>query len=351
MSGKNSDEQFEKSGDTPHDSINAEAVEIKDADKEKKGKVYESIDPLDATLNEKTYTAANVRIDQNQANQRIPEPTFNPPPITEPTYAQAQQPTEPVNPALKNLPQKDVHNAAEVAADMVIGGYVMVNELANSAIQIGDRKVRNLTRKGLLNPRIPIPLPHGEVPMSVFIEKIFNAQSADAFSVSEEFKAEVRPPLIREFEKRGIGATDAQLILFAFGKDIAFKLPKLMGLLNNRKDTLNQLIELTEAVNKGRAPQQSATPPPPPEQNYQPPPEPTFTPPPPAPPRQPQGEVIIPEVIPDEDQPIPEPVVSQSMTVYEEPKAKRKYTKKVPFEQPKANQPHRPKGARNQFRK
>ncbi len=355
MTGKNSDDQFNKSGDIPNDAVgNTPAPEVKTTTERK------PLDPLEEDVVTKSYATGNVKSDKSQANIPIPEPIFNPPPSIPTVPPPPPPPDEPVNPQLKDLPKKDVENAAAVATEMVIGGYVFLNDLGNSAIKIGDKTVRNLSKKDLLDLRIPMA--NNQITMGQYIN-IYNSQGDGVFSVSEDFKEEVRPPLQRIFAKKGFGVSDEQLVLIAFAKDLAFKLPKFQHLMSVRKETLQELKDLTEMYRSGMRPAQNIPPqPPPPHQEpvqqqpvQQPvPPPPQYTPPPQYASR--DENVIEAEEIPLEDQPIADPDSNsntQSVTLYDsntESKTKRKYTKKSTAKPQNSNPSHRPKGVRNKLK-
>ncbi len=324
LTGKNSDEQFRTSGDTPHDSVNGEGKEIKST-----LPPLEPFNPLtESGVNEKSYAKPNIRVDPAQANQPIPEPTFAPPPVT-PTNEAAkpqgppQPPPPPVNPQLQDLPKKDKDNAAKVAANMVINGYELANKLADDACQISDTAVKKLSKKGLIDLRIPLQIATGQISMAQFID-VYNEQSAGAFTVSQEFKDEIRPPLERIFAARGIGATDMDLVLSCLGKDLAFKVPRFIQLLGVRRDMITQLKDSTAQWGKlmreqgaNNAPQNHNPPPPPPE--YRPDPQ-QPTPPPPVPHVDNSHiRTEVAEVIPFDDDNVN---ASQSMTLYEQPKKK-----------------------------
>jgi len=278
------------------DIINAEAEEVKEIP-------HKPFNPLlDEDVNEKSYSKATMNIGANDPNAPINEPVFTPPPIiTEEPKAQ-NPPPKPANPQLNDLNPKEKKNAATTAAHMVIGGYKIINKLANSAVQIGENAQKKLVKKNLIDLRVPLQLAHGVIPLGDLIQA-YNEESNDAFTVSQEFEDEILPPLIREFEKRGIGASDKDMILFCLGKDLAFKLPRFVQLLNMRKDMINQMIEVTEAYRGHSAmpTQPVSAPPPPPPSN----PEPMPTQPSPQPTR--RDEVVEAQQLPLDDTPIPEP--------------------------------------------
>ena len=340
QSGTNSDDQFNKSGDI-HDSLPKEEI--------REEKVHAPFNPLtEEAVNEKSYAKPNIKIDPNQINQPIPEPVFNPPPQQPDAPPPPPPAQEPFNPVMNELPKKEKNLAAQQAATMFIMGYEAVHKMGNNAIKIGDWRVKKLKNKNLIDVNIPLQLAEGRVPMGQFIQ-IYNEQSDAAFTVSQEFKDEVRPVLVRVLEKKGIGASDEHLLIGLVAQDLAFKVPEWIRLMKNKKDVLNQLVELTEQYRgaNGQLPPQQGSPnpvppqpqqhhheqqpytPPPPPPNYAPPQQhnnvpptppmntqPAYAPPPPPPP--PNVVINAAQDVPFEDQPIPEPESPQRQISYDE---------------------------------
>ena len=287
--------------------------------------------PLTAEpVNQKSYAVPNFTGDPKQTYSPIEEPIFTPPPInTSEPIEEPKGPTQPLNPQMSSLPPKEKKNAAAQAVTMAIGGYELVHQLANKAVQIGDGKVKKLTREKKIDINIPIRIGDGQMPMYEFIRE-FNQESNDVFSVSQSFKDEIRPPLERLFEKKGIGASDSDMVVYLVGKDLAWKIPRFIQLLGVKKDMLHQLQDVTEEYKKYNAqqgggnsapPPPPQTPPPPPRQDTKPP----YTPPPQTPP-------MFDEAIPFEEEPIPEPKdYGAASTIFDEtdvPKPKKSYKKR-----------------------
>ena len=293
---------------TEQDVINAEEVEIINEP---------AFNPLtQESVNEKSYAKANISSKGIDPNAPIAEPTFTPPPIqTDEQQQPRKAPPPPVNPQINELNPKEKKNAATVAANMVLSGYKMINTLANQAVQISENAQKKLVKKNQIDLRVPLQLAQGVIPLGDFIEA-YNQESSDSFTVSQEFEDEILPPLIREFEKRGIGASDKDMILFCVGKDLAFKLPRFIQLLKVRKEMINQMIEVTDAYRASVAGSMPQTPPPPPINND-------------VPPTKSETAAYYAEELPLEDK-IPQPTSnSDASVIYQsEPKPKRKYKKR-----------------------
>ena len=251
-----------------HEVINAEAVEIiSDSQTEQPLPPYSPFQ--EEEVNEKAYSKTTV--DPKDANAPIPEPIFTPPPISggQPNgNTPPNTPPQPVNPQLKDLPQKEKTNASKQAAAMVMNGYEALHQFGNWTLTIDEKNLKKLERNNELDMNIPIPVNGRFVPLNAWIDA-YNTQTADAFSVSKSFKEEVTPVLERVLEKKGIGMTDEQTLVYLFSKDLAVKGIQWASLRSTRKDTLNQLKDLTEAYRSGRINfgGQQPTNTPPPQQN------------------------------------------------------------------------------------
>ncbi len=141
-------------------------------------------------------------------------------------------------------------------------------------------------KQALIDLQIPVWVQGRKMSMLQFISD-FNAQVGDTFVVSQKFKDEVRPLLIEIFEKRGVGMTTEQNLMFIVVKDLAGKLSLAWVVIQQRKQMIDQLKEITEGfrgladLDKYRythggqytappptpAPEQPSAPPPPPPDN------------------------------------------------------------------------------------
>lgn len=73
----------------------------------------------------------------------------------------------------------------------------------------------------------------------------YNAQTKNVISVSDEFKDKMRPPLLRIFMKRNIGMTDEQLVGYYVLTDAVTKVVMVYGLMNQNKELINSLKEMS----------------------------------------------------------------------------------------------------------
>lgn len=182
-----------------------------------------SFNPLDEPINEKSYTRPNVSFNPNEIGADIPEPMFTPPPL-EPKKEEKREKKviEPFNEELNDLPNKEKNVSSEHLADMILDGYNLICNLAENAVKVSPSKLQKLELEGEIDLSLTINFGGVTVTLREFVET-FNEQSKGAFSVSEEFRSQARPILIKILKKKGIGLTDEQMLIMLFSKDIVTK--------------------------------------------------------------------------------------------------------------------------------
>lgn len=248
--------------------------------------IIDDFNPLGEPVNEKEYTKHNVRVDPNDFANPIPEPSFMPPPMSEPMTEEqkTKKPIEPINPEMKDLPKKDKHDAAEKVAEMIITGYKFAWGWADTKLLFDENKIMKMQQEGEIDLSIPLDVaPNVTMSAGEFIEE-YNSQSKGTLVVTDEFVEDVMPPLVRVLEKRGIGMTDEQYLMYAFGKHALTM--GMMGYqaLSVKKQMLQNMKDQTALLRQGT--RSNMPPPPPPQQQQQ-----QSTPPPP-PPSEPMEESI-----------------------------------------------------------
>lgn len=229
--------------------------------------------PLGESVKERSYTKPNV--DGANLEAEIEEPTFVPPSfedLEEPTGFESQEEQPFANPALNDLDDKDKRYATEQMVDVVLDGYERITGLANNLVQIKEKKIQEMIAKGEIDPRtrIPIDTSGNSVSISEFVQD-YNEQTAEAIQTSPDFKKKVRPAMVRVFEKRGIGMTDEQFLMYMFGTDIVQKGAVVVSLRNNVSGIMNMMKELSQQ----RMATQAPPPPPPAPKQETPPPAPS----------------------------------------------------------------------------
>lgn len=181
---------------------------------------------------------------------------------------------EPINPDFQEMPDAEKEAAAEQAAEMILGLYGGIKASAPKLIIITERKLKKMEQDGLINLSLPMQRsPNDPTRVTIVdIVKNFNASVSDGYTVTEEFKAQVRPALIRVLKKKGIGLTDEQFLLFAFGQDLVQTGFHLIAGIRQRNEVLNQLKDIYSAVKAsngfgaGNSNMATSPPPPPPPQ-------------------------------------------------------------------------------------
>lgn len=231
--------------------------------------------PLGEAVKERSYTKPN--IDGANLEAEIEEPTFTPPSFAdmeEPAGFEAAQEQQFANPALNDLSDKDKKYATEQMVDVVLDGYEKLTGLANNLVQIKDSRLQGMINRGELNPRVRIPIDAsgGSLSVQEFVTE-FNEQTSEAISTSDEFKTEVRPAMVRVFEKRGIGMTDEQFLMYKFGSDMVMKGAVVVQL----RSQINSMLDLMKDLSNQQAATAAPPPPPAPTQAAEPTPEPTPT--------------------------------------------------------------------------
>ena len=185
---------------------------------------------LDEAVNEKTYSKANVTLSAEDLNSPIDEPSFSPPPMDEPKQPKESAESirekknpEPFNPEMKYLPKKEQNMAAEQMADMMFVGYGKLHDLANKGLQISPKKLTKLQNEGKINLNAMINYEFGvEIPARDFFAE-YNEQMQNFFKLDQEFIDDVKPPLVRILQKKGIGMTDENYVIFRLVEDAGTK--------------------------------------------------------------------------------------------------------------------------------
>jgi hypothetical protein len=225
----------------------------------------DNFNPLDEPVIEKAYTKHNVKIDARDFQTDIPEPSLQPPPmsggLTE--EEKVKKNPEPFNREFNQMSNKDKHDSSGKLADMILSGYKWANTFADSKLLFDQQKLAKLQKEGEIDLSVEIPIsPSQTITAGEFIQE-YNEQTKGTISVSDEFEQEVKPVLTRVLEKRGIGLTDEQQLIYLFSKDILVKGFMMRQSLNVKKEMLETLKEATQSMRGvGYTPQMQSAPPP-----------------------------------------------------------------------------------------
>jgi hypothetical protein len=210
---------------------------------------YTDFNPLEEAVKERSYTKAN--IDASSISGELEEPVFEAPSFED--YDEAPNQSggggeDPgfANPSLNNLDNKEKRYATEQMVDTVLDGYERLTSLGNNLVQVKESKIKKMYAEGEINPGIQIPIDGAGNTVSVeeFVQE-FNSQTSEAIKTTPEFKETVRPAMVRVFEKRGIGMTDEQFLLYHFGVDLATKSITIFALRRQMSSIFDMLREMS----------------------------------------------------------------------------------------------------------
>lgn len=209
---------------------------------------------MDDDVSEKEYGKIHAEISDPTAT--IDEPDFDTPIIDlndgddedSPSLKHIQ------NPQTADLSKKDKTLAAETLADTVLDVYELLHIPAQKFVSISESDVQEMAERGEIGIDMEIPIvtdPNDpssiqNLPLLDYI-RTSNQQSAEMLTVSEEFKNKVKPPMVREFAKRGWGMTDLQVIGYEFAKDAGIKIAMMASL--KRQQT--QILEMLKTIHQG----------------------------------------------------------------------------------------------------
>ena len=230
---------------------------------------------LDGNVDVKNYGQINVPMTEQEKNTPIPEPTFTPPPFEmdddEGEQQTSEQPKEkvkkePFNEDLEDLTTSEKRKQAESMADMALGVYGYVHQLPEVFAKINESMANEAHLKGEINLYAVITFPDGRKSTIESIIQEYNSEITGAFQLSETFKENVRPYLIRILLKKGIGLTDEEMIAYYVVMDLVETAPKFFQLMKNKNKTFDELKEIsknlrTTGATNVTAPTNTETPP------------------------------------------------------------------------------------------
>ncbi len=226
--------------------------------------IIQDFSPLDAPVKQRSYTQHHVT--DVEAMGDLEEPTFQPPSFNdfEEGDGGEPEPERPFNQAYSELDGKEKTMGAKMMAEMAIDLYEKGCGLLGKLPEISEGKLDRLISEGEIDPSIEIPTESGSLGVKEFASE-YNDSIKDAFSVSDEFKEKVKPPLERVFKKRGIGMTDEQLLAYYFITDFGAKGVQAIMLRKTANGILDSLRENTLAIREQNAYRTTPTPTPTPK--------------------------------------------------------------------------------------
>ena len=207
---------------------------------------------LEDDVDVKDYGGINIEMTEQEKNTPIPEPTFSPPPfVSDIEDEEVEEPKKekkesvPFNDELDGMTPSEKKKQAEQMANMAIGVYEYLHQIPEGISKINEAKVKDMHLKGEINLYATIPI-SGSVTTIENVIKEYNSDIKGAFAVSEEFKENVRPLLTRILQKKGIGLTDEEMLAYYVVMDLVQKGQIFVQLMKQKKDTLNELKEISK---------------------------------------------------------------------------------------------------------
>lgn len=214
--------------------------------------IIQDFSPLDAPVKQRSYTQHHVT--DVEAMGDLEEPTFQPPSFNDFEEGEGgePEPERPFNQAYSELDGKEKTMGAKMMAEMTLDLYEKGCGLLGKLPEISEGKLDRLIAEGEIDPNLEIPTEGGNLGVKDFASE-YNDSIKDAFSVSDEFKEKVKPPLERVFKKRGIGMTDEQLLMYYFATDFGAKGVQAFMLRKTANGILDSLRENTLAIREQNA--------------------------------------------------------------------------------------------------
>lgn len=221
-------------------------------------------DPLSEEVVSKVNTAP-IGVDPQLLAQPIPETVFTPAsvadeinPLDEADNATSNNSGKgsaasnsfvPPNPELNDIPPKQKEMAAAQMVEYLMTGYQKLHQGANKMLQIGKKRVTRLQMEGKIDLQAAVPYEDGKfLPLSEFIKE-YNEDMKDFLTIDPEWKAQVVPPLVRIFQKRGIGMSDEMFVGLLFAQDISVKAKMYFDMRGQTASILQFAVEQTERMN------------------------------------------------------------------------------------------------------
>jgi cell division septation protein DedD len=223
--------------------------------------------PLDSRVKQRDYTSH--KVDNAEPLPELEEPVFEAPnfdayeDVQESSAGDSNEPERVFNETYSELSGKEKTLGAEMMAEMALDMYEKGCGLLGKLPEISESKLDRLIAEGEINPSITLQTEDGAVPIKQFAEG-YNESMKTAFGVSDEFKENIKPPLIRIFKKRGIGMTDEQLVGYYLLTDLGTKGVQAVMLRKTTNSILDQLKQNTLAIKEQSAPKTKTVEPTPP---------------------------------------------------------------------------------------
>lgn len=223
----------------------------------------ETFDPAEEVS--ETVTDVNMLTEENvidrshasasQTGEAAPE--WNPPPSftddqvhddkSEKDKGKGEQ-QEYVNPEMEDLPDELKEEGAGYMADMCLEVYGEgKRELGNLFIPIKKRRITRLDEEGLIDLSMTLRLRNNTTSTVQEVIDRYNSKATDVFKLRPKFVEEVRPILVKEFSKKGIGLTPMQRVCVSVALDLKEDMKIAVQLKGEADNIIDALKEATAA--------------------------------------------------------------------------------------------------------
>jgi len=158
----------------------------------------------------------------------------------------------PSNKSFTELPKAEQKRGAEQFADMALGLYQWVHEMAKDGLTLDKETLERKALKNKFDTRaLQVRLPKSQPDENGHVETMtlqeflddYNNNIDDALTIDDEWIAEVKPVLVRILTKNGWALTDEQFILYKIGEDLVKKTATLFTVVRYKNDMLKIAME------------------------------------------------------------------------------------------------------------
>lgn len=152
---------------------------------------------------------------------------------------------------------EEIRTEAEQMVAMMLRGYEKMHGLGRWAGKVDQNELMNQHLSGKIDLNLMLPLgKRGPVPVSQFFSD-YNESIDENIVVTNKFKEEITPPLVRIAIKRGWTLGDELFVAMLLSEDLATKVSMLVGL----KKSANLVLEACQSImKKQNAPVQEVKP-------------------------------------------------------------------------------------------
>lgn len=246
-------------------------------------------DPLlGANPKQRDYTAGLPSGNISSPAGAIPEPDFK----GGATSFGSVPPNQPDNrfQSTQELPPNEKAKSSEELAKMLVDAYsTNVPAIFAYFSKVSEGKLSEMAARGEIDLNVVLNMGNQSISVGDYFKEL-NHQADQAFAVSEDWKAEILPYVIRILQKKAWGVTDEQVVMYMVGSHLVQCGIMTYQMKQNNNKLMEYLVENTRALRES-----GNLPPTPPPAAGQTPPPPPPAPTPPPPPQEPPIETVVAE--------------------------------------------------------